>query len=201
MTGDQSGRLLFYALLLLLPLSALLPRRIALGSVLRNLVAWVVIFGVGLVIVGQRDRLAPFWTGARDALVGRDQTLSGKTVRIHMALDGHFWADVTLNGVRRRMLIDSGATFTALSARTALAAGVGTNEGTPVFIETANGTVAAKRANAKRLELDTITAANLPVIVSPEFGDTDVLGMNFLSRLRSWRVDGRMLILQPEFQD
>lgn len=44
------------------------------------------------------------------------------------------------------------------------------------------------------------TGANalfLPVVVSPAFGDTDVLGMNFLSRLKSWRVEGDTLILEP----
>src|SRR5688500_16254586 len=41
------------------------------------------------------------------------QEVVGKEVRIRMAADGHFWADATLNGVKRRMLIDSGATVTA----------------------------------------------------------------------------------------
>src|SRR3954468_1780123 len=36
------------------------------------------------------------------------QEVAGKEVRIRMSPDGHFWADVTLNGVKRRMLVDSG---------------------------------------------------------------------------------------------
>ena len=32
------------------------------------------------------------------------------------------------------------------------------------------------------------------MVVAPEFGDTDVLGMNFLSRLKSWHVDGDVLV-------
>jgi aspartyl protease family protein len=35
------------------------------------------------------------------------------------------------------------------------------------------------------------------VVVSPAFGDTDVLGMNFLSRLKSWRVEDGVLVLVP----
>ena len=35
------------------------------------------------------------------------------------------------------------------------------------------------------------------MVVSPAFGETDVLGMNFLSRLKSWRVEGSTLILEP----
>jgi aspartyl protease family protein len=47
------------------------------------------------------------------------------------------------------------------------------------------------------LRFGTIVARDLPVVVSPAFGTTDVLGMNFLSKLKSWRVEGRTLILEP----
>src|SRR5438309_4909443 len=48
-----------------------------------------------------------------------DQQVTGKELRIAMAGDGHFWARASINGVDRRMLIDSGATLAALSVRTA----------------------------------------------------------------------------------
>ncbi|MEN2784920.1 hypothetical protein ACFOKI_15215 [Sphingomonas qilianensis] len=35
------------------------------------------------------------------------------------------------------------------------------------------------------------------MIVSPAFGETNVIGMNFLSRLKSWRVEGNILVLEP----
>jgi hypothetical protein len=47
------------------------------------------------------------------------------------------------------------------------------------------------------LRLGDITARNLNVVTTPALGDTDVLGMNFLSQLDSWRVEGRTLILVP----
>jgi aspartyl protease family protein len=34
-------------------------------------------------------------------------------------------------------------------------------------------------------------------VTSPGLGDLDVLGMNFLSKLQSWRVEGRTLVLVP----
>ena len=34
-----------------------------------------------------------------------------------------------------------------------------------------------------------IAASNLKVMISPALGDLDVLGMNFLSKLASWRVE------------
>jgi aspartyl protease family protein len=115
-----------------------------------------------------------------------------------MAADGHFWADSTINGVRRRMLIDSGATITAISESTAAAAGVEGSAGpVPVVLKTANGLAPARAASVGELRLGNILARDLKVVVSPAFGDMEVIGMNFLSKLASWRVEGRTLILVP----
>lgn len=202
MTGDRTADLIFYVLLLVLPLSALLARRVRIGTTLKMAVAWILVFGVGLLVVGQRDRLAAFFNSTRASLIGEDRTVFGETVRIRMAPDGHFYGDVTLNGVKRRMLIDSGATITALSMRTALAAGIDVSENPfPAIIRTANGSVVANKASIDRLRLGAIEARDLPIVVSPAFGNVDVIGMNFLSRLRSWRVEQQTLILLPARAD
>jgi aspartyl protease family protein len=126
------------------------------------------------------------------------QQVSGGEVRIRMAADGHFWADATINGVRRRMLIDSGATVTAISEKTAAAAGVeGSAAPVPVVLRTANGMAPARAASVEELRLGNILARDLKVVVSPAFGDMEVIGMNLLSKLASWRVEGRTLILVP----
>lgn len=126
------------------------------------------------------------------------QEVVGKEVRIRMARDGHFWADATVNGVKRRMLIDSGATVTAISERTAAAAGVEGSLGpVPVVLKTANGMAPARAGSVEELRLGNIVARDLKVVVSPAFGDMEVIGMNLLSKLASWRVEGRTLILVP----
>lgn len=126
------------------------------------------------------------------------QVVAGREVRIRMAADGHFWASATLNGVKRRMLIDSGATVTAISEATAAAAGVEGNAGpVPVVLRTANGMAPARTGSVEELRLGNILARDLKVVVSPAFGDLDVIGMNFLSKLASWRVEGRTLVLVP----
>ena len=192
MSGDRAADFLMYAAMLVLPLSALLARRVPLKRTLAMAMAWIAIFAVGLLAATQRDRLS-----AIAALFG-DQQVQGSETRISMADDGHFWAEVTINGVRRRMLIDSGATTTALSAATAAAARLDTDESPfPAVLETANGMVSARTATVAELTVGNVTAREFGVVVSPAFGDTDVLGMNFLSRLASWRVEGRTLILVP----
>lgn len=105
---------------------------------------------------------------------------------------------MTLNGVERRMLIDSGATITAISERTAKEADIPKSEGLPAIIETANGSVAARRARIAEVSLGPLKTRDLGVVVSQNFGELDVLGMNFLSRLHSWRVEGNVLVLEPK---
>jgi aspartyl protease family protein len=201
-TDGPAPDLIFLLLALMLPLSALLARRIPLSQTLKMAAGWVGIFAIGLVIAGQRERLRPLWDGAVRTLTGDDQQVVGDTVHIAAAPDGHYYASVTINGVARRMLIDSGATTTALSTATAKAADVDVDTGGfGVMIETANGSIVASRARIGELRVGEIVARDLAATVSPELGDTDLLGMNFLEQLASWRVEGRTLILKPRRSD
>ena len=127
-----------------------------------------------------------------------DQQVAGKELRVRMSPDGHFWALASINGVQRRMLIDSGATVTAVSQRTAREAKIDAGSSlAPVVLRTANGATRAETGSIDELRIGNIVARNLKVVTSPGLGDLDVLGMNFLSKLESWRVEGRTLILVP----
>ena len=127
-----------------------------------------------------------------------NQQVAGKELRVTMASDGHFWVVASLNGVRTRMLIDSGATVTAISEETAREAKIDTGRGlTPVVLRTANGVAAAETGSVDELRVGNIVARNLRIVTAQGLGGLDVLGMNFLSRLQSWRVEGRTLILVP----
>lgn len=130
------------------------------------------------------------------------QKVEGGEVRIRMSPDGHFWARVEMNGVERRMLIDSGATITTISEDTARAAAVQPGSViAPIVLRTANGAIAARPGRIDRLRLGSIEASGVSVAISPAIGNLDVLGMNFLSDLASWRVEGRTLILVPDGAD
>ena len=69
--------------------------------------------------------------------------------------------------------------------------------GFPVLVETANGVVQARRGRVARLKVGTIERGDMAVHVSDSFGDTAVLGMNFLSSLSAWGVEGQWLVLTP----
>jgi aspartyl protease family protein len=67
---------------------------------------------------------------------------------------------------------------------------------TPVILRTANGAAAAETGSIDELRVGNIVARNLKVVSAPGL-DLDVIGMNFLSQLESWRVEGRTLVLVP----
>lgn len=187
-----------YLILGAILLAGLIARRAPLLRTLLSLASVVGLAALLVLVVAQRQRFDPYLAEIAGALKIDSQEVVGTEVRIRMSPDGHFWARVELGGTQRRMLIDSGATLTALSGSTASAAGIEGRDGlVPVLMRTANGTVRAQTATIAELRFGTIVARALPVVILPDAADVDVLGMNFLSRLKSWRVEGSTLVLVP----
>jgi aspartyl protease family protein len=195
-TNPDWQQMALYALgaVLLLMLLFRLP---VVGRVLRFAVsAAVLAFCVFLLV--QQAPYQPQLAQLADRFGLDSQQVVGEETRIRMSPDGHFWAKARINGVERRMLIDSGATITAISEATAKAASVEGSVGpAPVVLRTANGLAPARTGSIEELRLGTIVARDLKVVVSPAFGNMEVIGMNLLSKLASWRVEGRTLILVP----
>src|SRR5215213_6589687 len=108
------------------------------------------LLAIALFVLLQQAPYQPQLGRVADRLGLDPQEVTGGEVRIRMARDGHFWADATINGVRRRMLIDSGATVTAISEATAAAARVEGNLGpVPVVLQTANGMAPARTGSVE----------------------------------------------------
>ena len=199
MTEDQNINLVFAIGALVLVASALFSRRMGFAEVIRSALAWVVIFAVFIVGFSYQNEILAVWTRVSGEVTGaNEQLVVGDTLRIRQSGDGHFWANATVNELPVRFLIDSGATTTAMTLRTARSAGIEISESPfPVILTTANGSVEANRGNIQSLQIGSIVAKDLPVVVAEEFGDSNVIGMNFLSKLKSWRVEGREMILEP----
>lgn len=187
---------------LMLILASLGARRLRIGFLVRTVVTWAAIGLFIWAVVINKDRIGDQFDrlGASLGVSEPAQVAQGETVRIRMSPDGHFWARATINGVQRQMLIDSGATVSAISEDTARAAEIDYEDGAPVRVSTANGDVEAKRAQVRRIDVGPLGTDDLTVFVATNFGDLDVLGMNFLSRLKSWRVEQNVLILEPQPQ-
>ena len=199
MSGAQSAETVWYLLALILVGSALFARRWSLTSAIGMAGAWIAIFLVVLIAFSYRHEVKQVGSRVRNEVIGAPiQQVSGQSLRVNVSDDGHYWVDGTLNGTSARFLIDSGASVTALSDQTASRAGLNVDPtGMPAIMQTANGPVKAARSSVSTLAVGPVRASDLDVVVSPAFGDVNVLGMNFLSKLKSWRVEDGVMVLQP----
>ena len=197
-SGDDVASFLYLLLLLVMLASALMVHRVPLGAGLKMALAWVLIFLV--VFVGftlKDDFLALGRRVLNDTRNGGQIAAAGGELRIRKSADGHFWVNAEINGHDIRFLVDSGATTTSISSATATRSEVVLAGGLPTAVGTANGIVTAQRGRIARLAVGTIERREVAVLVAEAFGDVDVLGMNFLSSLSSWGVEGEWLVLRP----
>ncbi len=196
---EWSPGLVFAIGALVLVMSSLSLRSIGLPSFVRMLLGWLLIFAGIFLIFSYRYELEPVWTRVKGELMG-DTTpvVTGDEVRIRLGLDNHFNVRANVDGQPLDMLIDSGATFTAMGSETAQRLGIEVDQSAfPRIVQTANGAIRAYPARIDTLDVGTIRRENLTVFVAPEFGDFAVLGMNFLSSLSGWRVENNEMILTP----
>jgi aspartyl protease family protein len=195
-TAPQWQQLALYAVGVALVIM-LLQRIPVIGRIVRFAVS-LALFAFLIFVVLQQAPYQPELSRLTSSLGLDDQKVAGKELRVKLAPDGHFWATASINGVHARMLIDSGATITAVSEETARAAKIDKGSTlTPVMLHTANGVATAETGSIDELRVGNIVARNLKVVTAPGLGGLNVLGMNFLSKLQSWRVEGQTLILVP----
>lgn len=124
----------------------------------------------------------------------------GSETIIPMRADGHFWVDAQINGETAGFMIDTGATYTAVSHFTAQKAGLQAIPGnSAITLTTANGTLEAEMSMARTLSFGSIHAQDLSVLIGINSDEnTNVIGMNLLSQLAAWRVENNRLILTPK---
>jgi len=177
--------------------SFVIRRAPGLGRLMRT-VSTLGLMGVLLLVVLQVSRMDPRFEMAVPQLGLPEQVVEGGETRVEMARDGHFWLNAMVNGAPANFLVDTGATVTAVSPDTAAAAGLeGRSGGLPIMMQTANGPIAAQMTSIDELRFGNVAARGLDAIIAPGLGRTNVMGMNLLSRLASWRVEGKTMILVP----
>lgn len=181
--------------------SAMVRRKVALGGVIRaaSSVALVLIL---VTVVLQLSRMDPRFDVAVPQLGMPQQVIAGGETRIPLAPDGHYWLRAEVNGVPANFLVDTGATVTAISQGVAERAGLEPRRGgIPIMLNTANGTIQAHLSTVDRLAFGNIEASGIDAVIAPNFGETNVIGMNVLARLESWKVENGELVLVPATAD
>lgn len=198
MSGDRTAEFIYLVAVLVFVASALTVRKVPIGQGLKMFAGWVIIFLAAFVAFQLKDDIAGFANQLLDERRAETTGVAvGGNLDIAQSLDGHFWVDGRLNGEPVRFLVDSGATTTSISAETARRVGIEPSSGIPAIVRTANGTISVQRGRAERLEVGHIVREDMAVHISEGFGGTNVLGMNFLSSLGGWGVEGNYLVLRP----
>lgn len=192
---EEKGPYLVYSVIaLLFVASSLFGMRQPIGKTLKMALAWVAIFGTAFILFSFRSEFSGFGQRLKAEALGTS-IQDGDELRIPMADDGHFWVAAKLNGHEVRFMVDSGASVTTVSRSVAEASQmpIGNEH---IIVSTANGPARATKGWADHLQVGSIERTDFPVDIN-ENDDVNLLGMNFLSSLQSWRVEGNYLVLQP----
>lgn len=137
------------------------------------------------------DELAPASTPhVADVQQGGD-----RSHRIKRRRDGHFTVSVSVNGASVPMLVDTGASTVVLRQADARRLGIdmsGLKYSVPV--QTANGVAYAAPVKLRSASIGGITLSGIDALVAqPGVLKESLLGMTFLSRLRSYEFSGQYL--------
>ena len=192
-TNDLMLGGVYILMAIMLVLGALMSRREPAAKLITMAMAWIVIFSAGFVLFTFRDDFGYLAQRLKAEALGSPVT-EGEVTRIPMAVDGHFWVQATLNGRDVKFLVDSGATMTTIDRDTANAAGVAVSAKADQFVRTGNGMIRVSSGRADEISVGDIVRRDVGVQVADN-DDLNVLGMNYLSTLSRWGVEGRWLIL------
>jgi aspartyl protease family protein len=117
-------------------------------------------------------------------------------LELHRNDDGHFYADVRVNGTSLHMMIDTGASVIALSRNDARMAGLATSIGmNDVVGQGADGEVHGEVVRLDNVELGPLSAHGLDAIVLNS-GEQSLLGQSFLAKFSSVEIQGDKMILR-----
>ena len=175
------------------------------GQAARDLLAWSL---AALVLVaGYSYREEIFSLGHRvvyellppgNALRADSQVEGERSVRIRRRPDGHFIVKTQANGVSLVMLVDTGASTVVLKTADAQKLGIDVERlRYSVPVQTANGTTYAAHVRLRNLTLGPISLNDVEALVAkPGALKENLLGMSFLSRLRSYEFTTDMLTLR-----
>ena len=135
---------------------------------------------------------------SRQSTSGRDETVDrlDGSLQLDRQPDGHFYADVRINGNLVHMLVDTGATQIALSRDDARTAGLAPSIGmSDVVGEGADGAVRGEYVRLDRVELGPLTAEGMNAVVL-NGGQQSLLGQSFLSKFKTMQVEDDRMVLR-----
>jgi aspartyl protease family protein len=112
--------------------------------------------------------------------------------------NGHFIVKAEINGRNVKVMVDTGASAVALSYEDAKDIGLHPgNLDYNIPVSTANGMVKAAGVNLDKVEIDGVRVSDVQGLVMPDGAMRgSLLGMSFLSKLKSFKVEDGVLYLK-----
>ena len=113
------------------------------------------------------------------------------------ASDGHFYIDALVNGKKLHFMVDTGASDIVLSQKDAADVGIELNSlQYNKLYSTANGTTRGASVKLSYLKVGEFEMQDFYASVNEGRLDNSLLGMAFLKKFRSYRVEGDRLVLR-----
>ena len=125
-----------------------------------------------------------------------ESSASSGEIVLNREYNGHFYADVEINGSPVRVLVDTGASGIALSRDDARRAGLAVSAGMfDVVGEGANGEVHGEYVKLDRVSLGATQVEDVSAVVLDE-GQQSLLGQSFLSKFETVEISGDRMVLR-----
>ncbi len=125
------------------------------------------------------------------------QTTGFREAQLAADARGQYAADVLVDGLSVRMMIDTGASVVTISAATAARLGLVAAPGPKWRIRTANGDSLASPVTLESVSFGGLYMRDVQaLILAPEAGDANLLGASFLKRLVSVEQRDGVLVLR-----
>ncbi|GGD58957.1 retropepsin-like aspartic protease family protein [Croceicoccus mobilis] len=164
---------------------------------------------VGAVVTGMSDNgdnaadMPPTPVGEALALSGPVPSASGDmhggAIRLRREVDGHFYASPSIEGAQMNVLVDTGASFVALTGEDARAAGLYWSESdVRPIARGASGVVEGVPMMIDRIELNGTEIRDVEAAVIPEGLSVTLLGQSFLQRFDKVAIEGDTMVLSQD---
>jgi aspartyl protease family protein len=195
MEADDFGRMVYLLPIALMLSAGIWASRRNIGETMRNLMIWlVIILALATVYLYRQDlqgvgnRLLAGLVPGRAVVVTTSE--GGSEIILHKLLNGHFEADVSVNGQTIQMLVDTGASMVALSHADAERIGIiPENLDYSMTVMTANGRTRAAPVTLDRVAIGPIVRTGVAASVAEDGKlDQSLLGMSFLETLGSMQM-------------
>lgn len=165
----------------------------------RYATAWLVVFAIGAAGYANRAELRPIY----DRLHGNIypsvalSTTQGEA-ELRRAWDGHYRAEAEVNGVRMRLMIDTGASMVLLPYEQVRAIGIDPGElDFSLPVTTANGISTVAPLRLSSIKIGPIAAYDVQAAVAqPGRLKIGLLGMSFIDKLSEISFRGETLTLR-----